>query len=138
VSSCNSSVPAVPPTSAQFRLTSEAHVRRISAVASRYVTRTVAVSSTAHVTWRRRSSLALTASGGWPTSAERRRTRAIRDREDAAAGDRRIDPPVPGALVAGRGGSGAQGVPDHVLDRPIRPSWISSAVRRTIGAWCQL
>jgi len=36
--------------------------------------------------------------------------------EDAAAGDRRIDSPVPATLVTGQSGARAQGVPDHVLD----------------------
>ena len=67
VSSRSSSTPVVPRTSAQFRLTSDAQVNKISAVASAKVTRTLAVSSTSHETWRRRSSLALTDSGDSPT-----------------------------------------------------------------------
>src|SRR3989441_9707816 len=70
VSSCSSSTPAVPLTSAQFRLTSDAQVNKISAVASAKVTRTLAVSSTLHARCRRRSSVALTDTGGAPRSEE--------------------------------------------------------------------
>ncbi len=127
--------PAVPLSRAQFRLSSAAQVSSTSAVASGKRTRSVAVSSTCQLGVPARLERALTAMGvrADPALEDVAHVPAV-IREDPAAGDGRIDPPVVAAARGRAAGRVRRVCQVTLVTRPMAPSATSARVWRTMGA----